>query len=140
MTNGKSKISVGEILSQIIKNFIIIIKHTIILAGLELQLAGKSLLTILILSMVSGLFFLSFWVLACIALAMWLTTLHISVWLSFLIVAVLNLVLLTPLFLLIVKAKNRIRFSVLSGQISSYSNGETYEKINSETEKFTGKN
>ncbi|MGB6977360.1 MAG: phage holin family protein [Gammaproteobacteria bacterium] len=141
MENGKSKIGLIEVINQIFKNFNTIIIKTITLARLELQLAGKSLLIVIILSLVSGLFLLCFWVLAFIALALWLTTLHLNMALSFLLVALLNLLLVVPLLIFILRAKRDIHLPVLSRQMAVYSKDEkTYEKINSETEKFAPKN
>jgi hypothetical protein len=137
--NSSKKIGFLEILTQMLNNFVAIIGETLTLASLELQLAGKSLLILIILGLLSGLFLFAFWLLGCTALAMWLNSFFSNLALCFLMIAVLNLLLVGLLVILMLKAKRSIRLPSISKKLSYYG-GKAHETINSKTEKFTREN
>lgn len=85
---------------------------------LEVRLAGKSLATIIIMVILAALLLISSWFSLLGALISWLLTLHMSLVLSLVLVAGVNLIIAIAIGIYIIKISSNLKFKETRKQIS----------------------
>lgn len=111
--------SVKHLIDNVVNTFIKLISEIARLASLEAQLAKKSLVRIIALVFVVGSLLTVTWLCALGCLLLYLVSLHLSWLLSLGIITLLNVVLLTSIFVAILFLKENLLFKATRRQLSN---------------------
>lgn len=112
MTNKNSIIK----LMLLIPNLVNFFCNVITLVGMEARAAGKSIIIMIMLSIVLAFLVTTTWLLLLAMLFVYLTSLHWSMQLSLLAILLLNVVFILLISVIISKAKKNLSFPLLSQQ------------------------
>ena len=113
-----------SIIVNLIEAYIEQVKDFTHLIGLEADLAGKTLIEIIILLLALAFFLFPSWLCLQVLLFFYLLTLHYSYVMAALFVALFNLFLVVSCFLTIIKIKKYLFFPATRKQLSRIKNDE----------------
>lgn len=112
----KTALRLAVLLGRWVQSYFEHVKNLMQLASLETQLALKSVLRILMLSVVFAMLVVTTWIGLLAALFVFLLSLHLSWLLTFLIVGLLNISMLVGVGLLILRVKKDMSFTATRRQ------------------------
>ena len=124
----KSSLSFITIIYNLSQTFFRLVGDITRLARTEAHLAVSSLIRLVLLSLLAGLLLLTTWICILGAVIASLVAIHFSWLTSFLFVTLLNMLLLTTLFLYIKKLKKNLTFQATRKQLLSLTKSSAITK------------
>lgn len=122
--------SLFSVIENIWKNSLGVVSDIFKLFKLEVKLAGRTLAIILMLITLASLLLVSCWFALLGALVTWLTTIHLTLIQSLLVVAAVNLFIAVLLAFYITRISSNLQFNETRKQLSIRSQNETITPTN----------